>query len=68
MDVECAWVGPPDQDGFTPFGPDPKYAKSEPAWYGRGFDVKNDRKYFERHYQGGNRFAPNDYYICKCDN
>jgi hypothetical protein len=23
MDVECAWVGPPDQDGFTPFGPDP---------------------------------------------
>ena len=24
MDVECAWIGPPDQDGFTPFGPDPK--------------------------------------------
>ena len=24
MDVECAWVGPPDQDGFTPFGPDPR--------------------------------------------
>jgi hypothetical protein len=22
MDVECAWIGPPDQDGFTPFGPD----------------------------------------------
>jgi hypothetical protein len=24
MDFECAWIGPPDQDGFTPFGPDPK--------------------------------------------
>ena len=24
MDVECAWIGPPDNDGFTPFGPDPK--------------------------------------------
>jgi hypothetical protein len=23
MDVECAWIGPPNQDGFTPFGPDP---------------------------------------------
>jgi hypothetical protein len=22
MDVECAWIGPPDNDGFTPFGPD----------------------------------------------
>ena len=22
MDLECAWIGPPDQDGFTPFGPD----------------------------------------------
>ena len=22
MDVECAWIGPTDQDGFTPFGPD----------------------------------------------
>ena len=24
MDVECAWIGPPDNDGFTPFGPDAK--------------------------------------------
>ena len=24
MDFECAWIGPPDPDGFTPFGPDPK--------------------------------------------
>ena len=24
MDFECAWIDPPDQDGFTPFGPDPK--------------------------------------------
>jgi hypothetical protein len=24
MEVECAWIGPPDQDGFTPFGPDPR--------------------------------------------
>ncbi len=22
MEYECAWVGPPDSDGFTPFGPD----------------------------------------------
>ncbi len=22
MDVESAWIGPPDNDGFTPFGPD----------------------------------------------
>ncbi len=22
MDVEFAWIGPPDNDGFTPFGPD----------------------------------------------
>ena len=22
MDVECAWIGPLDLDGFTPFGPD----------------------------------------------
>ncbi len=22
LDVECAWIGPPDNDGFTPFGPD----------------------------------------------
>ena len=22
MHVECAWIGPPDLDGFTPFGPD----------------------------------------------
>jgi hypothetical protein len=22
LDFECAWIGPPDQDGFTPFGPD----------------------------------------------
>jgi hypothetical protein len=21
MALECAWIGPPDQDGFTPFGP-----------------------------------------------
>jgi hypothetical protein len=24
MDVECAWIGPPDNDGLTPFGPDAK--------------------------------------------
>ncbi len=24
MEVECAWIGPPDNDGFTPFGPDSK--------------------------------------------
>ena len=24
MDIECAWIGPPDNDGFTPFGPDAK--------------------------------------------
>ncbi len=24
MNVKCAWIGPPDQDGFTPFGPDAK--------------------------------------------
>ncbi len=24
MEVECAWIGPPDNDGFTPFGPDAK--------------------------------------------
>ena len=24
MDVECAWIGPPNNDGFTPFGPDAK--------------------------------------------
>ncbi len=24
MDDECAWIGPPDNDGFTPFGPDAK--------------------------------------------
>ena len=24
MDYECAWIGPPDNDGFTPFGPDAK--------------------------------------------
>ncbi len=23
-DFECAWIGPPDPDKFTPFGPDPK--------------------------------------------
>ncbi len=23
MELESAWIGPPDQDGFTPFGPDP---------------------------------------------
>jgi hypothetical protein len=23
MEEECAWIGPPDKDGFTPFGPDP---------------------------------------------
>jgi hypothetical protein len=22
MEYECAWIGPPDNDGFTPFGPD----------------------------------------------
>ena len=22
MDVDCAWIGPPDNEGFTPFGPD----------------------------------------------
>jgi hypothetical protein len=22
LDFECAWIGPPDDDGFTPFGPD----------------------------------------------
>ena len=22
MTNECAWIGPPDKDGFTPFGPD----------------------------------------------
>ena len=22
MQEECAWIGPPDKDGFTPFGPD----------------------------------------------
>ncbi len=22
MALESAWIGPPDQDGFTPFGPD----------------------------------------------
>jgi hypothetical protein len=22
LDFECAWTGPPDNDGFTPFGPD----------------------------------------------
>jgi hypothetical protein len=22
MGYECAWIGPPDNDGFTPFGPD----------------------------------------------
>ena len=22
MDYECAWIGPPDNEGFTPFGPD----------------------------------------------
>ena len=22
MDFECAWIGPPDNEGFTPFGPD----------------------------------------------
>ena len=22
LDFECAWIGPPDNDGFTPFGPD----------------------------------------------
>ena len=22
LDFECAWLGPPDNDGFTPFGPD----------------------------------------------
>jgi hypothetical protein len=22
MGNECAWIGPPDKDGFTPFGPD----------------------------------------------
>ena len=22
MEVECAWIGPPDNEGFTPFGPD----------------------------------------------
>ena len=22
LDFESAWIGPPDQDGFTPFGPD----------------------------------------------
>ena len=36
MDVECAWVGPPDQDGFTPFGPDPRkdniYQNIHPFW------------------------------------
>ena len=24
MDFESAWIGPPDNDGFTPFGPDAK--------------------------------------------
>ena len=24
MEDECAWIGPPDNDGFTPFGPDSK--------------------------------------------
>ncbi len=24
MDFECAWIGPPDSDGFTSFGTDPK--------------------------------------------
>jgi hypothetical protein len=28
MDVECAWIGPPDNDGFTPFGPDAKKIRS----------------------------------------
>ncbi len=22
LDFECAWIGPPDHDRFTPFGPD----------------------------------------------
>ena len=22
LDFECAWIGPSDNDGFTPFGPD----------------------------------------------
>ncbi len=22
LDFECAWIGPPDHDEFTPFGPD----------------------------------------------
>ena len=24
LDFECAWIGLPDNDGFTPFGPDAK--------------------------------------------
>ncbi len=24
MEYECAWIGSPDNDGFTPFGPDEK--------------------------------------------
>ncbi len=24
MEYECAWIGPPDNDGFTPFRPDEK--------------------------------------------
>ena len=24
MDFESAWIGPPDNDGFTPFGPEAK--------------------------------------------
>ena len=62
LDFECAWIGPPDNDGFTPFGPDANKDNifqnmPQVNLHGWGSDLKNVRKYFERSYQRGDSFA-----------
>ena len=71
MDYECAWIGPPDNEGFTPFGPDVQKDNiflNLPQVNLHGMDegladLKNVRCHFQSNYRRGKTASQNDNYI-----
>jgi hypothetical protein len=71
MTNECAWIGPPDKDGFTPFRPDsrldniylPEPSSSISTWYGRRINSKIVFRSIERYNSRGRKTAQNEFHV-----